>query len=179
MTPSDTPPVGGDWVLVPRVPAATQLAGAILTATWEDPSAADMAITGAVLELLPPTGHPDARAVIADMARDYRAMLSAAPPPPVGDREAVARIIDPDAWTDRATFLALMWRGQPAPAFNRAAEVVAPSIAKADAILRLLGLSPSLSPGELEGTSLSVADSAGARCEATATEAVRKSGGNG
>lgn len=77
----------GEWVLVPREPTARMLAAAVMSAVSNDASEADKLAAGAVLELLPPTGHPDARTVIAEIARDYRAALSAAPlPSPPLDR---------------------------------------------------------------------------------------------
>jgi hypothetical protein len=82
-SPRETDIQGDGWVLVPREPAAKQIAAMIMCAVAGDPSEADFGRTGAVLELLPPTGHPDARAVIADMIRDYRAMVTSAPSPPV------------------------------------------------------------------------------------------------
>lgn len=82
----------GEWVLVPREPTARMLADAVMYAVAHEPSKADMAITGAVLEFLPPTGHPDARAVIAEIARDYRALLLSAPPAePRADEGGVSR----------------------------------------------------------------------------------------
>lgn len=53
------------------------LAAAVMSAVAGEPDKADYGITGAVLELLPPTGHPDARTVIAEISRDYRAALRA------------------------------------------------------------------------------------------------------
>lgn len=62
-----------------------------------------------------------------DATPAYRAMLSAVPPPPSKQpgltREACAKIIDPYAW------VAFEKRGDP--------QLTAPSLAKADAILRL------------------------------------------
>jgi len=66
--------------LLPRDPTARVLADAMMNAVTYDPDAKDYAITGAVLELLPPTGHPDARLVIAELSRDYRAMIRASSP---------------------------------------------------------------------------------------------------
>ena len=63
--------------LVKRNPSAKVLADTMMNAVTYDPDAKDYAITGAVLELLPPTGHPDARLVIAELSREYRAMIKA------------------------------------------------------------------------------------------------------
>lgn len=68
------------FVVVKCEPPARVLADAMMTAVTAEPSQADWAITGAVLELLPPTGHPDARLVIAEMSRDYRAFVQASQP---------------------------------------------------------------------------------------------------
>lgn len=61
-----------------REPTAAMLAEAVLSAVVGEPSAEDFAATGAVLERLPPTGHPDSRLVIAEIRRDYRAAINAA-----------------------------------------------------------------------------------------------------
>jgi hypothetical protein len=68
-----------DWVWVPREPSAQLLADMMMYVVANEPGPRDFAKVGSVLELLPPTGHPDARNVVADMVRDYRAMIAAAP----------------------------------------------------------------------------------------------------
>lgn len=83
LSPPPAPAPAG-WKLVPIEPSSQQLADMMLFVVGHEPSARDFAKVGAVLELLPPTGHPDARNVIADMVRDYRAMISAAPVHPEG-----------------------------------------------------------------------------------------------
>lgn len=60
-----------------REPTSGMIAHAALTAVEDDEP--DQSGLGAVLELLPPTDHPDARAVLADIRRDYRAMIDEAP----------------------------------------------------------------------------------------------------
>lgn len=61
-----------------REPTAKMLAAAATSAVHTDASTADKSFAGSVLELLPPTGHPDGRVIIAEIARDYRAMIDAA-----------------------------------------------------------------------------------------------------
>lgn len=59
-----------------REPTAAMIAAAALSAVEDD--APDREGLGSVLELLPPTGHPEGRAVLADIRRDYRAMIDEA-----------------------------------------------------------------------------------------------------
>lgn len=62
-----------------REPTSRMLAAAVMSAVAaSEPSPADYAATGAVLERLPSTGHPQARTVIAEIRRDYRAAVDAA-----------------------------------------------------------------------------------------------------
>lgn len=60
------------------IPTSKMLADAVMSAVAGDPSDDDYAATGAVLERLPPTGHPDSRVIIAEIRRDYRAAINAA-----------------------------------------------------------------------------------------------------
>ena len=59
-----------------REPTAIMIASAAMSAV-EDETPSQEGL-GTVLELLPPTGHPDGPAVLADIRRDYRAMIDAA-----------------------------------------------------------------------------------------------------
>ena len=52
--------------------------------------------------------------------------------------EAMARVVHPDNWTEHDRLLSLEWNGKPAPAITRAADVVAPSIARVTAAVALL-----------------------------------------
>lgn len=61
-----------------REPTSKMLAAAALSAVDAEVSEQDKIAAGGVLELLPPTGHPDGRTIIAEIARDYRAMIDAA-----------------------------------------------------------------------------------------------------
>lgn len=59
-----------------RDPSAAMIAAAALSAVEDD--SPDQKGLGTVLELLPPTGHPDGPAILADIRRDYRAMIDQA-----------------------------------------------------------------------------------------------------
>jgi hypothetical protein len=61
------------------------------------PAPTDYELALRAVDLLPASEHPDVPDILAEIARDYRAMLSAAPAPE-GLRERFARIIDPSAF---------------------------------------------------------------------------------
>lgn len=72
------------WKLMP--PACTPEMLAAVAIEVGAPSDEDHALASAAYSLLPPVQHPDVLDIIAEMARDYRAMLAAAPPPSGGGR---------------------------------------------------------------------------------------------
>lgn len=69
--------VGVKWKTVP-VEATPEMLAAV--APHDEPASADdYALALSAVDLLPPTHHPEVGDVLADMARDYRAMVAAAP----------------------------------------------------------------------------------------------------
>jgi len=75
---------GGDWVTVPKEPTPEMIAA--VAPRTEQPSDADFLLADAAEQLLPPvTNRAQGRYVLAEIVRDYRALLSAAPAAPVGE----------------------------------------------------------------------------------------------
>lgn len=68
-----------EWVLVPREPTPEVIADVVQRV---DPaSLADYEVAKAASALLPPTGHPDGPDVLAELVRDYRALVNASAAP--------------------------------------------------------------------------------------------------
>ena len=73
------------WKLVRYPPTEAQVAKATLWAAFNEPSPEDFRLANAAIPHMPPTDHPDQQVVLADIIRDYRAMIAASPP--VGEEE--------------------------------------------------------------------------------------------
>ena len=84
--------------------------------------------------------------VLASVARSLDAFAIALLPPSPGERETVARIIDPSSWHVLDSYLAIVKR-TPNAGYDPDAFKDQASLAKADQIIALLGLSPSVESG--------------------------------
>jgi len=75
--------VPAGWRLVPDEPTAKMIAEVIVQT---GPAAlGDYELARQAASLLPPSPHPNGPDVLAELARDYRNMLAAAPSPPEGE----------------------------------------------------------------------------------------------
>lgn len=70
------------WVMVPNVPTPQMVAAAAVAPVSADPTPEDWEIGLSALDYLPPSEHPDVGDILAELVRDYRAMIQAAPQPP-------------------------------------------------------------------------------------------------
>ncbi len=76
-SPPPSGEAGESWVLVPREPTPEMLA--YVAVRVQAAGKADYDLAQRAVALLPPSDHPDVGDILAEIARDYRAMISALP----------------------------------------------------------------------------------------------------